>query len=79
MSKKTFQKETKSDSLEKKYSVTYKLNSSTEIIVGGVLLKFVAHKRNPVYPENFSNGVPESIVNHKDFLPSKKYFVVTEI
>ena len=64
---------------DKKYAVSFKGNASIEIIIAGQLFKFKAHKTNQVFPEKFSNGIPESFVIHKDFQTMKKYFVVNEL
>lgn len=63
---------------EKKYSVRYRFNGSMEIYVGTNRIKFEAHKTNPVFPSEYSDGIPESIVNHPDFQSQKKYFSVTQ-
>ena len=60
------------------YDITYRLNGSMEIYVAGQLLKFEAHVRNPVFPEQYQKGVPGAIVNHPDFQSVKKYFTVSE-
>jgi hypothetical protein len=62
----------------KRYNVVYKDNASMEITVGGELLRFEAHKLNPVHPEKYKDGVPESVINHPDFKWTNKYFTITE-
>lgn len=75
--------EEKADSVEtpvrkKVYSLLVRENAPFECFVGGQKMMFRARGLNPFFPEKFSDGVPESIVNHPDFSELKKYFVITE-
>lgn len=63
---------------KKKYIVVYKHNSSMEIYVGKEFLRFEANINNPVYPDKYKDGLPESIISHPDFIKQKKYFTVIE-
>jgi hypothetical protein len=62
----------------KEYIVVCKRNASHEVYVGGELLRFEANIHNPVYPEKYSKGVPESIINHPDFQSAIQYFTIIE-
>jgi hypothetical protein len=63
---------------EKKYIVVHKFNSPIEIYIGREFLKFEAHTPNPIYPEKYQDGLPESIINHPDFQAAAKNFTVIE-
>ncbi len=64
---------------EKKYRVVFKHNRSFDLRVNQETIKFSPHGINPEFPEKYKNGIPEKIVNSKDFQSHKNYFVVTEV
>ena len=56
------------------YNVIFRDNRSFELTVGREFLRFEPHVTNPVVPEKYKNGVPESIISHPDFKIKKDYF-----
>lgn len=68
-----------SENSGKKYTVVYKNNGSRELYVAGMLMRFEAHRPNPVFPRQYGNGLPEWIVKHPDFVSAESEFTVREI
>lgn len=63
---------------EKKYRLVFKHNRSFDLRIAQETIRFAPHGVNPEFPEKYKNGIPEKIVNSKDFQSHKNYFVVTE-
>ena len=80
-------KNTKTDNIYKQseiktedlYRVVFKQNRSFELFVNNEKLIWNSHGINPIYPEKYINGLPESIINDKDFKVAQKYFSVSKI
>jgi hypothetical protein len=68
-----------SDPKKKLFRVVFKQNRTKEVKVGREFLVWIPNGVNPVYPEIYKDGIPEEIINHKDFQTQKKYFNITEV
>ena len=76
MADKVEKKSTIETSKENLYNVIFRDNRSFEMTVGNEFFRFEPHITNPVLPEKYKNGVPESIISHPDFKIKKDYFNV---
>lgn len=61
---------------EKLYFLINRSNRTHECYVNRQLLRWGP---NAHVPDQYPDGVPEDIINHKDFKTQSKYFTVTEI
>ncbi len=71
--------------VEKKYEATpktkrvvFKHNRSFDLRIGQEVIRFAPHGVNPEYPEKYKDGLPDDIINHRDFESHRNYFVITE-
>jgi hypothetical protein len=63
---------------KRKYIVVHKFNCPLELNIGGVEIKFEPHGRNPIFPAEFKDGIPDTIINHPDFISAADNFVILE-
>jgi hypothetical protein len=76
------EKNTENKSPEKKepmYNVRNLSNRPHEVFIKQKTIRWDANGRNPMHPAEYVNGLPESIVNHKNFATQKKYFQIVKI
>ena len=66
------------DSKKKLYRVVFRENRTHECRVGLETIIWSPRGKNPIFPLKYKDGLPEEIINHHDFEPQKKYFVITE-
>ena len=62
---------------KKLYQVRNLANRPHEIIIKQKTIRWDARGINPMFPEEYKNGLPEEIINHKNFALQKKYFHIT--
>jgi hypothetical protein len=63
---------------ERLYTVRFIQNRKYELKVGREILIFHGGIINPIFPEKYQKGVPESIISHPDFAKAKSMFAITE-
>jgi hypothetical protein len=63
---------------EKLFDVSFRENRVYEIYIGREFFRFEGQRANPVLPECYSGGVPETIVNHPDFKIHSNRFNIIE-
>lgn len=60
------------------YPVIFKEDRTFELYVAGERIVFSSRTRNPIYPEKYAEGLPDSILNHPDFKSHSQYFNVVK-
>lgn len=63
---------------DKLFNVTFRENRTFEVRVRRETIRFEGGRMNPVFPEKYRDGVPESVLNTDEFQSQIKFFNITE-
>ena len=64
---------------EKLFKVIFRENRTHELFVAGEKLIWGPNSVNPIFPEKYNKGLPERLINDRDFKSQESYFTIVEV